>query len=157
MPNCKCNSLKDPLRNLEDIHARCKASNDEAYRTLENVRRVNDQWLTIFRCRVCGSLFAEEYPFSEMHGGGPTCLYQIETTDLDSWLKLFQPVTPKLRQIAEDAAFFKVLGEEIGPEICRHEGCTRLRIRNSVMCKQHHFEMLKGRPFTALETAAVKN
>jgi hypothetical protein len=147
MPNCNCNSLEEPLRNLEGVLARCKASNDEARKTLEQVHCVPEKWLTIFRCRVCGYLFAEEYPFSEMHGSGPACLYKIEASDLENWLQSFQPVTLKLRQDAEDIAFIEVLGSEIGPEVCRHEGCTRLQVRNSVMCKQHHFEMIKRRPF----------
>jgi hypothetical protein len=150
MPVCNCNSLKEPLRNLEDIYARCKASNEEVYRTLDEIKTSVENWLTIYRCRVCGTLFAEVFPFSEMHGGGPKCLYQIETSDLDNWIQSYVPLTPKLRQAADDSAFFKVLGDEIGPEVCRHDNCTRLRIRNSVMCKEHHFEMLKGRPF--LET-----
>ena len=159
MATCNCNLLKEPLRNLEDVHARCKASNNNIYSTLDKIRSFTDgmlainNWLFIYRCRVCGTLFAEEFPFGEMQGGGPKCLYQIETSDLDNWLKSYVPLTPKLRKAAEDLAFFEILGEEVGPEICRHDGCTHLRIRNSVMCKQHHFEMIKHRPFSVLETA----
>lgn len=153
MATCNCNSLKEPLRNLEDVHVRCKASNDEIYRTLDKIQTSEEGWLTIYRCRVCETLFAEEFPFGEMQGGGPRCLYKIETSDLDNWLKSYVPLTPELRQAAEDLAFFEILGQEVGPEICRHDGCTHLRIRNSVMCKQHHFEMIKHRPFSALEKA----
>lgn len=43
-----------------------------------------------------------------------------------------------------DASWYKSLGLENGPEKCRHEGCERKRIELSVMCRQHHYEMVKG-------------
>jgi hypothetical protein len=42
-----------------------------------------------------------------------------------------------------DKRFFNGLFPEAGPEVCREEGCTRLRIRHSVLCAKHHFEMIK--------------
>lgn len=35
------------------------------------------------------------------------------------------------------------LFEETGPESCRTDGCDRLTVSHSVMCKKHHLEMLK--------------
>jgi hypothetical protein len=46
-----------------------------------------------------------------------------------------------------DRTFWAALGDEVGPEICRHAGCERLRIRNSMLCRAHHFEQIKGREF----------
>lgn len=42
--------------------------------------------------------------------------------------------------------FFESLGEEIGPELCRQNGCERKRIALSVMCRAHHYEMVFKHP-----------
>jgi hypothetical protein len=42
-------------------------------------------------------------------------------------------------QFAKDRKFFDALGSELS-EPCRQEGCTRGRVRNSVLCAVHHFE-----------------
>lgn len=47
----------------------------------------------------------------------------------------------------DDSNFYKSLGEEIGPEVCRREGCERKRIALSVMCRAHHYEMVLKRPY----------
>ena len=90
-------------------------------------------------------MWAAEYPFSEHHGGGTPCLYAIETHDPEAWLKSAKPLTEAIRQQYEDQIFLDRLGPEIGPELCQHEGCQRKRVRLSVMCQQHHFEMVKKR------------
>jgi len=51
------------------------------------------------------------------------------------------------RSIAADQRFRDALGEEVGPELCRHEGCDRRRIRNSVFCRVHHYEQVTGRRY----------
>ena len=48
-------------------------------------------------------------------------------------------------QAAEDKVFWSLLGEEIGPELCRVAGCEHKRITLSVLCRQHHFESIKKR------------
>jgi len=40
--------------------------------------------------------------------------------------------------------FWRVLEEEVGPETCRQQGCARLKMRLSVFCKRHHFQMVMG-------------
>jgi hypothetical protein len=40
--------------------------------------------------------------------------------------------------------FWRVLGDECGPETCRSPGCTKLRIMHSVFCRRHHFRMIRG-------------
>jgi len=51
-----------------------------------------------------------------------------------------------------DRRFFVSLFPEDGPEICKHEGCNRKRIYNSVMCAVHHYEMIKRKPCPWNET-----
>ncbi len=145
MSSCCCHLLKDPLENFSQVLVRCEATKPEVFGTLEKIHVDSMLWLEIYRCWNCGTLFAQEFPFSEAHGGGPRCLYQINATNIDDWIKSYVPLTPQLRQKAEDIEFINNLGEESGPERCRHKGCGRLRIHNGVMCRQHHFEMLKGR------------
>ena len=62
----------------------------------------------------------------------------------EDWLK---PLTDEGLQLLEDEQFLNLLGEEIGTELCRYESCTHKRIKNSVMCRKHHFEMVQKRPF----------
>jgi hypothetical protein len=64
----------------------------------------------------------------------------------EDWLKPPPPLSEEEQQKLEDGGFWSSLGEEIGPEICKHEGCDHKRIQYSVMCRQHHFEMVKRRP-----------
>lgn len=45
-----------------------------------------------------------------------------------------------------DRDFYDQLGPELSDATCRVQGCTRGRIRYSVLCKAHHFEQLRGRP-----------
>lgn len=45
----------------------------------------------------------------------------------------------------DDEAYMQILSDEIGPERCQQPGCKSLRIRYSVLCKRHHFEMITGR------------
>lgn len=40
-------------------------------------------------------------------------------------------------------AFWNLLGDEVGPEHCRNVGCERLRVKDSVLCRVHHFEKIK--------------
>ena len=64
----------------------------------------------------------------------------------EDWLEPPPPLSEEEQQRLEDNNFWGALGDEIGPEICKHEGCSRKRIQYSVMCRQHHFEMVKKRP-----------
>lgn len=42
------------------------------------------------------------------------------------------------------ASWWDKLGEEIGPELCAMSDCRRKRIRFSVKCRRHHYEMIWG-------------
>ena len=149
MKNCVCEVFKSPFRSFEDLVARCELSQSSAAKELVELRVIPQSWLTIRQCKTCGSLFAEEFPFSESHGGGPACIYAIETTSVDEWIRLYEPLTPQIRRTHEDKSFLKSLGDEVGPEKCHRDSCSRLRIRNGVLCRSHHFEMIKGRVYAA--------
>lgn len=145
MPICECHIFSSPIHSYADVLARCEASTAGLRRTLEQVRALPSEWATLFRCRECGSFWCEEYPFSEYHGGGSPCIYRVESTDVEEWARSYRAVTPQFRQRHEDAVFLESLGDEIGPELCQRPGCGRQRIPYSVMCRRHHFEMLKHR------------
>jgi hypothetical protein len=51
----------------------------------------------------------------------------------------------------QEMAFWEILGPEIGPETCRWEGCSNLRISCSVFCRRHHYRNLTGRDYTGPE------
>jgi hypothetical protein len=64
----------------------------------------------------------------------------------EDWLKPPPTLSEEEQERLEDNSFWDSPGEELGPEICKHEGCYRKRIRYSVMCREHHFEMVRKRP-----------
>lgn len=85
--------------------------------------------------------------------GDPTRLEELLTVFLnwakaqnEDWLKPSDPLSDEEREKLEDDQFFASLGDEIEGEKCRQEGCGEDRIRNSVMCRKHHFEMITKRP-----------
>jgi hypothetical protein len=145
MNRCVCEKYLSPLQTFDDVQRRCAASG-EILPFLERIARNARKWLSVYRCRVCGILWAEEYPFGEMHGGGSPCLYAIETENPEAWLEAADDVTSKIRQNYEDEKFYESLGPELGPELCKHEGCGRKRVALSVMCRCHHFEMVLNKP-----------
>jgi hypothetical protein len=66
------------------------------------------------------------------------------------------PLSPEERvEIARKAeestlASFRTFYDKLGPEnaevSCRHVGCRRGAVRNSVLCRVHHFESIYNRP-----------
>jgi len=145
MNACACTKYLSPLSTFDEVRERCTAS-CEILSSLEEIALDVAKWMAVYRCRVCDTLWAKEYPFGELHGGGPPCLYAIETEDPEAWLKTAHALTADIRQKNEDKKFYESLGSEIGPELCRYEGCERKRIAYSVMCRCHHFEMVWQRP-----------
>ena len=136
--------FRAPLLEFADVLARSEAS--ELIRPhLTNV--ATGDWRSIYKDTFGDSLWAEEFPCGEMQGGGPSVFYLIDTDDPDTWLKTAPYLSADLRQNKEDADFFSILGEELGPELCRRDGCTHLRIKMSVFCRIHHFESIAGRQF----------
>jgi len=48
--------------------------------------------------------------------------------------------------LESDRHFFDLLGTEDDTQPCKKVGCTRGRIRYSVLCKVHHFEQVRNHP-----------
>jgi hypothetical protein len=101
------------------------------------------EWVSVLRCRVCGEHWAEEFPFGEMHGGGPKCLYAVGLEASRDWIANGAGLPARLRQEAEDRAFFDGLGEERSEPRCAAPACRHGAISLSVLCRVHHFEMIK--------------
>jgi len=53
---------------------------------------------------------------------------------------------PQARAARHDV-FWNVLESEVGPETCREQGCSHLRIGLSIFCKRHHFRMVVGEDY----------
>jgi hypothetical protein len=103
-------------------------------------------WAAVYRCRVCGRRWAKEFPFSEMQGGGPPCVYAVSTDDPKAWLAGGADLPARLRQSEDDRAFYDSLGEERADARCSAEGCSRGAISLSTFCRRHHFEMIMRKP-----------
>ncbi len=143
---CKCSQYSAPLEAFSDITKRCESS-DAIRELLVGIASDSKKWISVLKCKKCGSYWAEEYPFSEYHGGGAACYYQIETTAPEIWLKTNSGITHQIRQKHEDVIFVESLGEDVDPEKCKMESCSNLKISLSSMCKKHHFEMVKKRSY----------
>ncbi len=141
---CNCSKYSKPIATMQDVLDRCAA-----YLILQDTLDAveNGNWRSVMQCSVCGALWALEYPFGESHGGGQGCLYQIETDDPSQWLEESQYLSADVRRKHEDTEWYKKLGPEEGPGQCNEPGCSRKRIMRSSKCKQHHFQMIKGRPY----------
>lgn len=63
----------------------------------------------------------------------------------EDWLRPPAPMTDEERRRYEDETLFASLNDEVEGEKCRREDCEQNRIRHSVMCREHHFEMITGR------------
>jgi len=146
MTSCVCNKYSAPLGSFADVERRCSVSGD-IDQFLDEIATNLEKWMTVYRCRECGLIWTVEYPFSESHAGGTPCFYIIQTDSPAKWLETSSGITHQLRENWEDSEFIKGLGQEVGPKLCRKEDCSRKRIQLSVMCIEHHFEMIKERPF----------
>jgi hypothetical protein len=104
MSACLCAQFALPLQSLSDVKDRCALSSMLSA-SFVNIATDSERWLAIYRCRECGMLWAKEYPFSERHGGGPTCFYQVFPDEPLEWLATAEPITPILRMQDEDLAF----------------------------------------------------
>ena len=45
-----------------------------------------------------------------------------------------------------DFEFYRSLGPAAQENLCKKEGCAQGAIRHSVLCRQHHYEMIQHRP-----------
>ena len=67
----------------------------------------------------------------------------VTAVDVDAAIRT--AATGRLRLMEEDARFLSALGPEVGPELCRFDGCTRRHVALSVHCRDHHFRAIRGR------------
>jgi len=111
---------------------------------LSVVERDVSQWRTLLRCPDCSSFWIEEYPWSELHGGGAAVLLPVPDGDPEAYFRSTATMVASLRRRHDDAEFLAKLGAEVGPEVCRDPGCDRRRITASVCCRLHHFQMVRG-------------
>jgi hypothetical protein len=58
-----------------------------------------------------------------------------------------EPPPWKETQTRIDREFIALLGLERSDQPCRREQCDRGAISHSVLCKRHHFESIRGRPY----------
>jgi hypothetical protein len=142
--DCKCREFGELARSLDDLMRRCAAASEIAA-TLRQIASNTTTWMSVLECEVCNQSWAEERPFSELLGGGPPCLYKIDSADPIAWLATAVPRFDSVRRRSEDREFLNTLGAEIGPEMCKRAGCGRKRIALSVLCRTHHFESVRGR------------
>ena len=141
MKNCLCSLYSSPLQSLASVQERMTHA-DEIEKTLKKIAVGN--WRVLYRCESCGTLWAEEFPYSEQHGGGCPCFYQMECQDPEAWLKTAPYLTMELRTFEEDRAFLSfLLKDEVGPEKCRTSDCLSKKVKLSIFCALHHFENLK--------------
>lgn len=138
------NVFRVPLNSFEDVEKRCQHT-EEIKNNLSLVHHGN--WRALYRSKFDGSYWIEEYPFSEIHGGGPSCLYFVSAeTSPDVMLENQPYLTSELRKIHDAKIYWDLLGDETGPEICKKDGCMRKKIALSAFCKIHHFENVRKEP-----------
>ncbi len=143
MKACVCDNYRDAPTDFQAVITRCKHTG-QITPTLDTVAHDSSTWMSVERCRVCGAVWAREYPFSEHHGGGSPCLYRVTTDDPEAWLRHHTGFTSRIRDEHEQATFLASLGPESGTESCRHPGCAHLRIAHSVFCRVHHAASLNA-------------
>lgn len=139
--NCKCYKYNAQLTTVEEIRQRSSMT-AEIENSLEEVEKDSSKWLSVLRCKLCGSLWAREH-LPERYD--PPCLYQIKTDNPKIWLQKSNSFIQNIYRNYEDKAFWQSLSDEVGPAECRHEGCHHKTIKNSIFCKLHHFEKIKQR------------
>jgi hypothetical protein len=104
----------------------------------EDAGEEGKSWIT---CRV------EKKQFVGM--GDPTRLEEIVkrfvawAKSQPDWLAVPEESVLSAR---DDWEFWQSLGPEVQGEACRRERCGRPRITQSVLCRRHQYEAMRGRP-----------
>lgn len=62
-------------------------------------------------------------------------------------------------KLLQDRQFWDLLGPDVGPENCREGECSRLRAKDTVFCRVHHWEKVQHRtcPFSTETTNPLRN
>ena len=145
MASCKCSLYHAHPKTYEDLENRV-AVQSQIVETLTQLAFDAHTWMEVYRCTVCGTLWASEVVAGSRYDS-ERCFYTILVDNPEMWLRTAQPFTDMIVLEHEDKQFYQSLGAEFGPEMCRHENCSRKRIDLSVMCRLHHFEMVEKRPY----------
>jgi hypothetical protein len=141
MSQCVCEAFSELPQSYEAMRGRCaQASRINA--TLDSIEVDSENWIEVLQCRQCRRYWVAERPFSESHGGGPACYYSVPALPEIGEL---EPLMSRLRSHHDDAEFLALLGSEVGPNRCAKSECTRLAVKQSVLCAGHHFAQVKGR------------
>lgn len=135
--------FRNKLRSLSDIKERMTFT-EQIKAELSEVKA--GDWKTLHRCEADGTYWVEEYPLGEIHGGGPSCLYFIESDDPITYFDSGPYLTVEIRKENERKVFWNTLGDENGKTECKSQGCDRNSIKHSVFCKRHHYERIMKEP-----------
>jgi immunity protein 27 of polymorphic toxin system len=146
MNTCICEQQRRRPEVMEDLK-RFMALADSIAPTLDSIARSPDGWRSLHRCRECGALWEQTYPYGGHHGGGPKCLIPAAQAPVHEYFNTVPDITLSIRRRAEDDLFISAIGPEVGPGMCNTVGCDRRCVQHSVMCPRHHFEMITHRPF----------
>ncbi len=107
---CACDKYSASLISVEELRKRSSETPD-IEKTLDRIEVDSSGWLSILRCRICGTLWAKE-ALPERYD--PPFLYQIKTDNPKRWLQENVSFIQKIYRDYEDKAFVQTLGEEIG-------------------------------------------
>ena len=94
----------------------------------------------IGRCKIIAKSFSEFFRYA-LGSSGKT--YWLGTSFQDYGIVQYENPPSYYRRV--DAAWWKSLGPEKGPERCDTPGCGRKRINLSTKCCRHHYEMVQRR------------
>ena len=81
------------------------------------------------------------YRDHEIHEGSEVLLFTADEFRIGECL-----VSIDGDELESDREWWESLGEEIGPQECRAEGCGRSRITLSAFCRKHHFVQIMHKP-----------
>lgn len=143
MTSCVCSEFSAPLKNFEEVLERLDVGRLIS-KSLEFQYIHARSGVSVWMCSACGADWAEERPFPETHGSGPSCFFQISSPDRNALSREYRGEILEWRKTFEDEHYLDSLGSEIGPEKCSDEACHRLRVAGSSKCRRHHFKMIRG-------------
>lgn len=113
-----------------------------------NHQNTDDDW---YFCRVINNQFEGAGDAQKLERLIQTFLTWAKSQN-DDWLKPPPPLTEQEIRGQEDQQFYESIKEEILTEKCRRENCGKHRIRNSVLCRDHNFEMIRKYPYQTKTT-----
>ena len=91
-----CDGKLDRWRSVPKTWTEVKARLAVEHEIADRLQRlaVNpEMWVSVYReIDYPNCFWGAEYPYAEMHGGGPKCFYPLHTSDPDVWLAHVKPV-----------------------------------------------------------------